>query len=54
MTGKCRLTEDINKCPYFDTDGHVCNNTNKCTFQEKKESQKSYTRQERWYEKYYK
>ena len=31
---KCQLDKDINSCPFFDSENLVCNNPNKCSFQE--------------------
>lgn len=54
----CTLDADINQCPYFDKDGLLCKNDKPCSFGrdiDKKELESSkYTREERWYEKYYK
>ena len=63
---KCNLDAPVNKCEFFGRN-LICNNSNKCSFQEvdpedveeiivKKNGVKKngYIRKERWYEKYYK
>ncbi len=51
----CEMPNDINECPYFIQDGQKCSYQNKCSFQQLQieESEVSYKREPRWYEKYY-
>lgn len=53
---KCILSEDINTCPFYDSETMKCNNEDNCSFQEDITTygEEQYTRKERWYEKYYK
>lgn len=54
---ECTLEADINQCQYYNRENKRCTNQNKCSFQEEKETQtyqSRYSREERWYEKYYK
>ena len=55
---KCSLSEDINRCQFFDKKTKTCNNPNKCSFQNKGNEDitnpHGYVRKERWYEKYHK
>ena len=54
---KCNLSEDINKCPFYNKDDKSCSNrkNNKCSFlvKEIKKQETGYERKPRWYEKYY-
>jgi len=52
----CNLSEDINKCPYFQKNTEECTNEHKCSFQRKEASGERdvHKREERWYEKYLK
>ena len=51
---KCGLSEDINKCPFYDKNSKSCNNKDKCSFQDTGNiNNNEYVRKERWYEKYY-
>ena len=53
---KCKLSAQVNKCPYYLRDKQECLNENTCSFQEKQqvEEHTTYKREERWYEKYMK
>ena len=50
---QCSLPKNVNECPFYNAADNTCNNSNKCSFQEKEETP-AYVRETRWYEKYYK
>lgn len=53
MSKICGLEQDINKCPHFNKDNGQCKYSPVCTYQMEKKSESEFTRNHRWYEKYY-
>jgi hypothetical protein len=56
MLGRCSFAPDINKCPYFIPDKEGCSNTVRgCSFFSEigQEKETDDTREEKWFEKYY-
>lgn len=56
MVGKCGFAPDINSCPYFIRDKEGCSNEDKvCSYYGNIESKEEtpYTREVKWFEKYY-
>ena len=50
----CTLDSEVNTCPFFEKDGSICTNRDRgCGFRQTDQTEGSYVRKERWYEKYY-
>lgn len=51
---RCGLNPRVNDCPYYNKEDVICNNPNRCSFQEEEKQsiiKDRYVREERWYEK---
>lgn len=49
---KCTLDATLHNCPYLEPTSTICNNSDKCSFQEKTGT-RELPRKEKWYEPYY-